>query len=742
MAGHQANSLAASEDSTPRIFSGTWIAAILAAIAFLLSVHFGIQYAVRALLVQHAHSTGMDWAHHIEARTPTLADIVESDSRSDGKRAPSSVEFTNMINGMLSVGNIYQVDVINPDCYCDISLGTYAAKQSGAAGGGNLVHTHSHGDSGHGGSHGQPHLKGTHNTTKAPPKGVVQHVFESSGLHQSRSLFGDSDNRFALDRAFLQKIAKNLSHDIVLHNSNIQTQPHTFAEVYHSVTVGGKLSYILRVMVDLEEESVRFAATLYAGAAIVLLILLIAFAYPATKYLRTSTRQREADQEAHFLANHDVMTGVSNRNAFHGKASKILQSCLARNKSAAIFLFDLDNFKEVNDYHSQDAGDLVICALAEKLKEIAPEGSQIARLGGDEFAMIIGGFSRGDIEVTEIIDIPESVRVPIDDNRQIIETNISAGIVRFPRDGGNLEELMRNADMALHAAKAGGGGYTVEYDAQMSIEFYERLDLRDEFRDALERSQIVPFYQPLVNMKTGQVEGFEALARWDHPSRGILTPYVFEEMLSDRELGAMVGSLMFKKIVEDMKRWKSTGVAFESVGLNVGEGDLLQPGFALNIISELVSSGLQPNNLAIEVTETCMFGSNSQAFINQLEHLRRAGCYIALDDFGTGFSSITQVKQLPCSAVKIDKSFVNEVVNDKADQSIIQSLLELGQKLGFKLVLEGVETLEQLDLLKSLGCEIAQGYHYSRPVPASEVPALIQKLNGSTAKRDRIRIVA
>ena len=738
-----AEALGSSRHSQRRKVLGTLIALALAAFAFVVSANFGTQYAVRALLMQHAHSTGMDWAYHIEARTPTLAALVNSDPKSKPKEAPAAAdEFTKMVNGMLSVGNIYQIDVINPDCYCDISLGTYAAKQSGKEGVELYSHNHSHDNAGHDQPNAKAHLKGISNVTNVPSEGAIRHIFENTSNHQPHSLFGDQQNRFPLDRELTQNIAKNLAHDIYLRSSEASNQPARFAEVYHTVLADGELSYILRIMVDLEAESARFTSTMYTGSGVILLLLLSAFAYPAGKYMHTSKRQREADKRAYFLANYDVMTNVRNRNAFHAEISEVLQSCRAKGQSTAIFLFELDKFKEVNDHHSHQVGDQVICALADKLKKTAPEGCLVARLGGDEFAVVIDGLKSTDVELAEIMDVPTAVRVAIDDNRQIIEVGISTGIVEFPRDGECLEELMHKVDMALRAAKSVGGGVTVEYDAQMSIDFHEHLDLRDDFMQALENSQIVPFYQPLVNMTSGQIEGFEALARWDHPAKGILTPFVFGQLLSEREFGALVGSTMLQKVVQDMKLWKSNGVAFESIGLNVGEGDLLQPAFALTVVSELVQNGLQPRNLTIEVTETCMFGSNSEAFINQLEHLRTAGCKIALDDFGTGFSSITQLKQLPCTAVKIDKSFVDQVVKDHADQSIIKSLLELGQQLGFKLVLEGVETIDQLDLLRSLGCSIAQGYHYSRPVPASDVPALVKKLNGGTAKSDKLRVVA
>lgn len=724
------------EVAQPRKHLASLLALIFALLSIVMLAQVGIQYAMRALLVQHAHSTGMEWAHHIEVRTPTLPEIVQSDPDSELRKSPSAIEFTKMVGGMLSVGNIYQVDVINPDCYCDISLGTYFAKISASQETAGLVHAH---------DHAQPMLQETPHhanmqpTASAPAQNTFDHVL---GLEAPHGGFEDNENRFGFDRAFVQGIAANEQHDIILHSSGLPNQPSRFAEVYHPVTANGETAYVLRILVDLDQEYARYWVTLYAGAGMILLLVLMAFSYPATKYLQTSRKQKEADLQAHFLASHDIMTNANNRNSFQNIAPKVLEACLKNNQAAAVFLFDVDNFKEVNDYHSHEAGDQVICALAEMLNQAAPEGAHVARLGGDEFAIIVGGINLDEIDPEQILNISTTMRVPIGDGRLLVSKSISGGVSIFPRDGSNLEELMRCADLALYAAKSAEGGQICEYDPGMSVDFYERLDLRDEFKGALENSEIIPYYQPLVNIGTGEVVGFEALARWNHPQRGILSPIEFEEMLDDHELSAIVGAIMLKKTVQDMKRWKARAIPFVCVGLNVGEGDLLRPGFAPNIISELKQNGLRPRNLAIEITESCMFGSNKEAFIRQLESLRMAGCAIALDDFGTGYSSITQIKELPCTTVKIDKSFVNDVVHDKSDQAIIQSLLELGETLGFNLVLEGVETVDQCDLLSSLGCEIAQGYFYSRPMPAGQVPEFLERMNANRRLNHQIRTVA
>lgn len=698
------------------------VAFVMLLVAVLVVTHFGIQYSMRTLLTQYAHSAGMDWARHIEVRAADMPSLTATDFDSEEWQTPSNQQFTDMVNGMLAVGNIYQVDVINSDCLCDISLGTYIDKVSAAGGSKNGIDGF-----------------GTPISLSPPDQSALAHVFGDGHAHETH---GQSSNKFPLDRQFALDVVENQSNTIVLHRASLPNQPSKFAEVFRPVINDGKVDYLLRIMVDLDSQYALYTRSLYIGAGAILLLIAGAFAYPTRKYLKTSRKQREADLQADFLANHDIMTGVKNRNAFQRIAPQTLQRSLKRNHCAAIYLFDVDNFKEVNDYHSHDAGDQVIRMLAQKLQDAMPEGSHLARLGGDEFAIVVGGLDSDEVLLDQILNAPNKLRVPIEGGRLHIEKTISGGAAVFPRDGSNLEELMRCADLALHAAKSAEGGHVVEYDPGMSVDFYERLDLRDEFRTALENSEIVPYYQPLVNMKTGQIEGFEALARWKHPQRGILTPYEFEEMLADNELGALVGALMLKKVVQDMKIWKRDGVPFSCVAINVGEGDLLRPGFALNIISELKQNGLRPKNLTIEITESCIFGSNREHFVRQLDNLRTAGCSIALDDFGTGYSSITQIKELPCTTVKIDKSFVNDVVKDKADQAIIRSLVELGQTLGFKLVLEGVETNEQRNLLQSLGCEIAQGYYYARPMPAEEVSPFVHRLTQSSPQGRSLLTVA
>lgn len=447
--------------------------------------------------------------------------------------------------------------------------------------------------------------------------------------------------------------------------------------------------------------------------------------------LRQSKRhQAKREKDLEYLAYHDALTETYNRYYFQQDGVAFLNVCRDQNLDGQLVVVDVNNLKEINDFHGHEAGDQALLSVARTLKANSPPLSIVARIGGDEFAILMSDDGTAEQGQNRILGIPESIEVQVGSDQRNIDVSVSVGLACFPRDGETLNELLQNADLALHRAKRGPTPRVCVFDQEMRHRFNERVQMLTDFRSALQGAEIVPYYQPLVDIATGRVGGLESLARWRHPERGVLTPAVFHEALDDYALSEEVGRQMLELIMHDMASWRATGVEFESVGLNVGESDLLRPGFALDVASGIANHGLSQGDLGIEVTERCVFGTNKELLLQKLQELRSLGCYIALDDFGTGYSSITHLKELPRTAVKIDRQFVKNIVDDKVDQSIVEALVELGRAIGFKLIGEGVEEIEQRDLLEALGCQMAQGYYYSRPVPAEEVPALILRLNG------------
>lgn len=694
---------------------------IITATLFFSAVFIGIQYALNNLLVEKSDSLGMGWAHHLETQFPEAGKIAGVTQESSLFSSHTKSEMAELIDGMFQVGSIYQLDLINPDCNCSATFGSYTANN-----GKHAHHDHIDQDMSNSGEPSVHHDHADHANT------------DLSEEHNHPELIINSDLSaiWPMNYEAASEVAASGTHPSVVVYADIANQPSIFGEVYHPVYADGELKYIIRVLVNLEEANTTFTKALYGGAAFIFILLIAAASYPFAKYFRTSKAQRKIDIKAHFLATHDVLTKTYNRNAFQDYAPKILRSCGDRETSAIIFLFDLDNFKEINDYYSHHAGDQILCAFAQTLKSNLPKNGHLARLGGDEFVVIISDIDPT-LAIDEILEVPEELATEIDNGRQIVHAAVSAGVAIYPRDGSNINELMRNADLALYSAKSESKKQLCEYDAQMGKVFNDRLDLRDEFKFALLESEIEPFYQPIMNSITGEVIGFEALARWRHPKRGVLTPAAFWEMLNDIELSAMVGDIMFEKVISNMKEWTDAQIPFGTIGLNAGEGDLLRPGFSLKILSELAKNNLSTDLLAIEIVETCMFGNNKDLFINHLNALKEAGCRVALDDFGTGYSSITQIKEIPCTTVKIDKSFVDNVVESEADRSIIQALINLGSELDFHLIMEGIETKEQMDILNQIGAIYMQGYYFAKPMPAHAVPQFLEETQKKNTARKK-----
>ncbi|MEM8794376.1 MAG: bifunctional diguanylate cyclase/phosphodiesterase [Pseudomonadota bacterium] len=673
----------------------------------------------------------MNWAHHIELLTPELA-IDERAANGSALIAgrvpvPESEALTDLVNAILSLGHVYQLDVINPNCYCDISFGRFDPEREKGAGHPPLVRsktTTSH-HAAYSRLLGKTSVAPQKVTTKEPPQPFVRHIFAPGKEHANPSSFGGGDGRFAFNRAIIQDLARSKHHAIFLHYGDGAGQPTSFAETVHPVIQDGKVAYILRLLVDQENVHATYASTLYTGALGVFLLTVIIFYVPTARYLRAAQQQRLADQKSKFLATHDPLTGVLNRRGFQIRAKTLFAESRLSGVELELFLFDLDDFKEVNDFHGHQTGDRLLCAFAEALMDAADDRGIIARLGGDEFVLLGASRGKGRCLKDSLLTRYRCIRATVPDTGSVIETGYSGGLVKLFGKDQNLETTLRQADLALYRAKKDPGASICLYEPDMARAFKERLTIRSAFKTALARGQVKPHYQPLVHMKTGRIFGFEALARWHHPDGTILTPGVFGEFLEDSEIGAKVGEVMFDAIIHDIKTWNENGIPCGKIAMNIATPDLSQRNFAKKVLSELQASRIPNSQFIFEITENCIITAEEKDVIQDIQTLREAGCGIALDDFGTGYSSVKRLKEMPLSIVKVDKSFVQTVLTDDADQAIIASLFQLGEKIGFDLVLEGIETKEQAKFLGIFGNATAQGYYYGRPMPAIEVARFI-----------------
>lgn len=433
------------------------------------------------------------------------------------------------------------------------------------------------------------------------------------------------------------------------------------------------------------------------------------------------TREREQHLELERLALVDPLTGIANRSGFHKQFEKLLDQPVNSPKKVALCVVDLNNFKEINDQFGHELGDTVLVRFTEWFGKRMGDQCHFSRLGGDEFAVLIEHTDEPKSLEEELTRLFSNFKFDVVVENFIFNISACAGYAVFPTDSTESAELMRYADLALYAAKRNDSAILQKYNPAMMENFRKRVVVTQEFRRALSHNQVVPFYQPIIDLKTGEISGMEALARWVHPQQGILSPEGFMEIFDDPKTCVELCKNMLEQICCDMIKWDKAGFEVGRIGCNVTAADLRQPGFSLEIINMLSRYGLHPNRLVLEVTETTVFGASVRVITEQLRHLLDAGVRVALDDFGIGYSSLTHLKSLPFSILKIDKSFVKDMMKSRSDRAIVQSLIQLGREIGYSTVAEGIENKTEADHLRTLGCERGQGYFFYRPMPGEQV---------------------
>lgn len=431
------------------------------------------------------------------------------------------------------------------------------------------------------------------------------------------------------------------------------------------------------------------------------------------------TERRRVDAKIAHMARHDALTGLPNRVFFREQ----IEQAIDRGESPAVLCLDLDRFKRVNDSLGHPTGDALLRAVTERLQSCVRATDTIARLGGDEFAIIqVGARQPNDATVlaTRLINaLGQSFEI---DGHEI-NVGTSIGIAVAPTDGNEPNQLLRNADLALYRAKADGGGTYHFFRPEMDAQMRARLALELDLRKALVAGEFEVYYQPLVDSRTNEVAGFEALVRWNHPERGLVLPVEFIPLAEEIGLIVPLGEWVLREACVQATKWPGK----LSVSVNLSPAQFRNRTLVLSVISALGSSGLPANRMELEITETVLL-QDSAATLETLHQLRELGVRISMDDFGTGYSSLSYLRSFPFDKIKIDRSFVGELGKSSDGLAIIRAITGLGISLGMTTTAEGVETAEQLDLLRAEGCSQVQGFLYSPARPAKEIPALLQKL--------------
>jgi diguanylate cyclase (GGDEF)-like protein/PAS domain S-box-containing protein len=428
------------------------------------------------------------------------------------------------------------------------------------------------------------------------------------------------------------------------------------------------------------------------------------------------------DQLVH-EAYHDGLTGLASRALFREQLQGALEVS-RRDDDVAILFLDLDGFKEVNDSLGHAAGDQLLVQVADRLRESVRDGDTVARFGGDEFAVLVESVAALADAETVARRIIDAVGRPFPISGRELHVGASVGIASAA-DAGDIEQLMRNADLAMYRAKAGGGSGLAAYDPQMHDQLMDRLELEADLRVALDRGELALHYQPTVALRTGEIVGFEALVRWYHPTRGIVSPLDFIGIAEATGLIVPLGRWVLTEACRQAVRWGAGAGRALKMAVNVSVRQFDHGDLAGTVAEVLAQTQMPADQLCLEMTESVLL-SDTDENLAQLLRVKALGVALAMDDFGTGYSSLAYLRRFPLDVLKIDRSFVDRLGGDSEDVALVHTIVRLGKSLGMATVAEGIEDPEQLAALREMDCDYAQGYFLSRPLPAGEAGGALE----------------
>jgi diguanylate cyclase (GGDEF)-like protein len=429
------------------------------------------------------------------------------------------------------------------------------------------------------------------------------------------------------------------------------------------------------------------------------------------------SERRLASEELAYQAQHDPLTDLPNRTYLRHELQEALRSGKRTQQPLALLMMDLDRFKEVNDTFGHLYGDQLLQQVAERLKKVVGSAGTLARLGGDEFGLLLPtGDANAAIDVARRLLTSLEAFFPIDGHR--VALGASVGIALFPDHAADSETLLRYADVAMYVAKRAGGGLEV-YSAEQDRHSADRVALAGELRQAIDEGQLVLFYQPTIDCATRRIKGVEALVRWQHPRRGLISPDQFIPLAEESGVINALTHFVLDAALLQCRRWLDAGIDL-TVSVNLSMRNLHDPQLPETIGRMLADAGVEPERLNLEITESTIMADPERA-LAVLQELRALGVRMAIDDFGTGYSSMSYLKGLAVDALKIDKSFVQNLASDRSDRAIVRSTVELAHNLGLQVVAEGVEDTISYEQLARLGCDLAQGYYMGRPMPVADL---------------------
>ena len=451
--------------------------------------------------------------------------------------------------------------------------------------------------------------------------------------------------------------------------------------------------------------------------------------------LRIACATAERNRRLKELAHADALTGLPNRHALLELLPRTLAEAAEKSSHVAVLFLDLDRFKQVNDTLGHGAGDLLLRHAAERIRRGVREGDTVARQGGDEFTVVLAGLasSRDAGAVARELIAALTRRFEIDG--KVAFVGASVGIAVFPEDGSDPSDLLRKADTAMYRAKSEGRNRLAYFQSYMAVEVQRRAEMDGDLRRALQHREFVLNFQPLIDLRSGKVCAVEALLRWHNPEQGLLLPDQFVPFAEESGLIDAIGTWVLKEACAQHQRWRREGVPIKRIAVNVSIGQMRRSHFVRTVQNAIATAGLPPDGLEIEVTESILL-QGDKAANEAMRTLAAAGVLFAIDDFGTGYSSFSNLTSVPARVLKLDRSFIAGAARGNERGAIVTAMIQMAHALHKEVVAEGVETEDELALLQSLGCDMAQGFLLCKPLSASEIAEFARERNGSGSRSD------
>lgn len=439
----------------------------------------------------------------------------------------------------------------------------------------------------------------------------------------------------------------------------------------------------------------------------------------------------QAEARIRHMAHHDALTGLPNRTLMEDRVKQAILQGGRENGHAALLLIDLDRFKNINDSLGHQTGDKVLRQVADRLKSCVRASDTLARLGGDEFVICVPHL----VDTISLSRMAEKILQTLDKPFELADLSLhigaSIGIALYPDDGFSSSELLRNADAAMYAAKDSGRGNFQFFTPELNASAHERLLLISQLRQALDRDEFELYFQPIVDVENANLVGAEALLRWNHPERGLVSPDLFIPILEETGMMVNVGAWVLRRACQTCKAWQTAGLPPIKLAVNLSAVQFYQSLIFETVKDALQSNQLEPGLLTLEFTEAILL-ADTESVIQTMYDLKALGVSLALDDFGTGYSSLSYLQRFPVDRLKIDRSFLLESMKDGNAAHIVHSIVQLADKLGLISVAEGIETEEQLALMRHFGCNELQGFLFSRPIPVDQFTALLKASSNQT----------